>query len=59
MKLKEAKNLQNAFKSNLKEILRGRKKSKDQNSALENIKILYESRDVDIKLFDDYSDNCI
>ena len=59
MKLKEAKNLQNAFKSNLKEILRGRKKSKDQSSALENIKILYESRDVDIKLFDDYSDNCI
>ena len=43
------------FKSNLKEILRKRHKSKEQKSALRNIKLLYESREAIIKLFNDYS----
>ena len=43
------------FKSNLKEILRGRHKSKEQNSALEKIKLLCTSRKAVIKLFKDYS----
>ena len=54
MKLQEAKNLQNVFKSNLNKISRGIHKSKDQKSALENIKLLYESRESVIKLFNDY-----
>ena len=54
MKLKEAKKLLNVFTSNLKEILRKRYKSKDQNIALENIKLLYQSREVVIKLFSGY-----
>ena len=37
MKLEETKRLQNKFKSNLKEISRGRFKSKQQKRALENI----------------------
>ena len=45
----------NIFKSNLNEISRGRYKSKEQKSALENIKLFYESRQVVIKLFNDYS----
>ena len=43
------------FKSNLKEILRGRHKSKEQNSTLEKIKLLCASRKAVIKLFNDYS----
>ena len=43
------------FKSNLKEILRGRHKSKEQNSTLEKIKLLCTSRKAVIKLFKDYS----
>ena len=54
MKLQEAKNLQNVFKSNLNKISRGIHKSKEQKSALENIKLLYESRESVIKLFNDY-----
>ena len=54
MKLQEAKNSQNVFKSNLNKISRGIHKSKDQKSALENIKLLYESRESVIKLFNDY-----
>ena len=34
MKLKDVKEMQNIFKSNLNEISRGRFKSKDQKSAL-------------------------
>ena len=43
------------FKSNLNEISRGRHKSKEQKSASKNIKLLYESRETVIKLFNDYS----
>ena len=47
---------QNVFKSNLNQILKkGRYKSKEQKSTLENIKFLYESRKAVIKLFDEYS----
>ena len=55
MKLEEAKKLQNVYKSNLNEISRGRHKSKEQKSALKNIKLLYEPREAVIKLFNDYS----
>ena len=55
MKLKDAKELQNIFKSNLNEISKGRFKSKEQKSALGKIKFLYESRRAVIKLFNDYS----
>ena len=55
MKLEEAKNLQNVFKSNLNEILRRRYKSEEQKSALESIRWFYESREAVIKLFNDYS----
>ena len=43
------------FKSNLKEISRGRYKSEKQESVLQNIKLLYEAPEAVIKLFDDYS----
>ena len=55
MKLEDAKELQNIFKSNLNEISKGRFKSEEQKSALENIKLLYESRQTVIKLFNEYS----
>ena len=42
------------FKSNLNEVSRGRHKSKEQKSALENITLLYKSREAVIKLFNDY-----
>ena len=53
MKLEEAKNqkLQNIFKSCLNEISRGRFKSKELKSALENTKLLYESQEAVIKSF--------
>ena len=54
MKLEEAKKLQNIFKSHRNEILRGRNKSEEQRVALENIKLLYESREAVIKLFNNY-----
>ena len=54
MKLEEAKKLQNLFKSSLNEISRRRNKSKEQKSALENNKLLYELREAVIKLFNDY-----
>ena len=55
MKLEEEKKLQNVFKLNLNEISRGRHKSKEQKSALENIKLFYESREAVIKSFNDCS----
>ena len=55
MKLEDEKELQNIFKSSLSEISKGRFKSKEQISTLENIKLLYESRQAVIKLFNDYS----
>ena len=42
MKLEEAKKLQDIFKSNLNKISKGRFKSKEQKSALENNKLPYE-----------------
>ena len=52
---KKEKKLQNVFKSNLNEISRGGYKSEEQKSALENIKLLCESREALIILFYDYS----
>ena len=43
MKLEDANKLQNVFKSNLIEISKGKFKSKEQKSALENIKLLFKS----------------
>ena len=43
------------FKSEIKEIVIGSKKSEDQKSEMNNIKAIYESRKKVIKLFDDYS----
>ena len=43
------------FKSNLNEISKGRFSSEEQKSALKNIKLLYESQEAVIKLFNDYS----
>ena len=55
MKLEETKNLQNVFKTNLNEISRGKYKSEEQNSALKNIELHYESRQAVIELFNDKS----
>ena len=55
MKLEETKNLQNVFKTNLNEISRGKYKSEEQNSALKNIELHYESRQAVIELFNDNS----
>ena len=49
------KKLQNVFKSNLNEISRVTNKSKEQKMRLKKIKLLYESREAVIKLFNDYS----
>ena len=54
-KLEEAKRLQNVFKSNLNELSKGRFKSEERQSALKNIKLLYESREAVIKSFNGYS----
>ena len=54
MKLEDAKELQNIFLTNLNEISKGSFKSEEQERALENIKLLYESRQAVIKLFNDY-----
>ena len=54
MKLVDAKELQNTFKSNLNEISKGIFISKKQKSALENIKLLYKSRQASFKLFNEY-----
>ena len=49
MKLEEVKE-NNVFKSNLNEISKGRNKSEEQKSSLENNKLLYESQEVMILL---------
>ena len=54
MKLENAKKLQNVFKLNLNEKSRGRNKSEQLKSALENIRLIYESRESVIELFNDY-----
>ena len=53
-KLEEAKKYKKVFKSTLKEIARGRYKSKVQNSTLQNIEMFYKAREPTIKLFNDY-----
>ena len=45
MKLEEAKQLENVFKSNINKISRGRYQSKKQKSALEKLNLLYEWRE--------------
>ena len=55
MNLEEAKKLQNVFKSYLNKISKGKQKSKEQKSVLENTKFLYKPREAVIKLFNDYS----
>ena len=55
MKLEDAKKRQNVFKSNLNEISTERCKSGEQKSVLKNIKLLYESEEAAVELFDDYS----
>ena len=54
MKLDDAKELQNVFKTNLNEISKGRFKLEEKKSALENVKLLYKSRQAVIKLFNEY-----
>ena len=55
MKQGDAKELQNIFRSNLNRISKGRFESKEKKRALKNIKLLFESRQDAIKLFNDYS----
>ena len=55
MKLEEAKKLQNGFKLNLNEISKGRYKSEEQESAVKNIKLPYDSQETVIKWFNDCS----
>ena len=55
MKPGDAKEMQNIFKSNLNEVWKGRFKPEEQKSALEIIKLFYESRQGVIKLFNEYS----
>ena len=54
MNLKEAKEQQNIFKSNLNKISKGRFKLEEQESSLENLKLLHKSREGVIKLFNNY-----
>ena len=55
MKLEDAKEMQDIFKTHMNEISKGRFKSEGQKSALENFKPLYKSREAAIELFNDYS----
>ena len=55
LKIEDAKEFQNIFRSNLNKVSRRRFKSEEQKRALENIKLLYESRPAAIKLFNEYS----
>ena len=49
MNLEDVKELQNIFKSNLNEILRGWFKSKEQKGKSEYYKLVYESQQALIK----------
>ena len=55
MRLENAEELRNIFKSNLIKISKGRFKSEQQKSALENVKLLYKSRQVVFKFLNKYS----
>ena len=54
-KLEEARKLQNIFKSNLSETVRGRYKSWNQDKTFENIKLLYKAQQTIFNLFNNYS----
>ena len=54
MKL-DVKELQNTFKTDLNKISNERFNSEEQKSTLQNIKLLYESRQAVTKLFNEYS----
>ena len=43
------------LKSSINEKLRGKFKPEEQKNALENIKLLYESQEAVIRLFNNYS----
>ena len=47
--------MQVIFKSNLNQILKEKYKSKEQKSALGNMKLLYESKEATTELFNEYS----
>ena len=53
-KKKKKKKKQNVFDLNLNAITKGRYKSEEQRSTLENIELLYDVRDAAIKLSNDY-----
>ena len=53
--LEKSEEKQKEFKSEINEIVKRSKKSEDQKNAIKNIKILYESREKVVKLFNDYS----
>ena len=53
--LEKAEEEQKEFNSELSKILKGSKKSENQQSAMNYIKILYELKEKIIKPFDDYS----
>ena len=55
MKAEEAKKLQNVFESNLNKMSSRRHKSEEQKNSLKSIKLLYESRETVIELFNDFS----
>ena len=55
MKLEDARKLQVIFESNLNQISKASFKSKEQKRSLENIKLLYNSRQAAIELLNEYS----
>ena len=55
MKLEDARRLQVIFESNLNQISKASFKSKEQKRSLENIKLLYNSRQAAIELLNEYS----
>ena len=55
LRWKVVRKILSIVKSDINEILKGRKKSKSKNT-IKNIKSLYESQEKVIKLFNDYSE---
>ena len=52
--LEKRKQKHDVFKSNLNKISKGRYKSEEQRSALQNIKLILEAKEAVIKLFNIY-----
>ena len=52
--LEKAEKKQKTFKLDINEMIKGGEQSEEQNSAMKNIKTLYESREKVIKFFNDY-----